>query len=114
MAVSTSHLYVQISTGWKHSAAVGHAGELYCWGWGGSVGTATSLETGQSSGGQLGLGNEFDYWAPTLVSDLQMSESGALQSEAQEPVLAARWKALEVSCGFNHTAAVIEVKDVQQ
>ncbi|KAL0052745.1 hypothetical protein WJX82_006934 [Trebouxia sp. C0006] len=70
----------QVSTGWKHSAAVGHAGELYSWGWGGSVGTATSFETGQSSGGQLGLGNEFDYWKPT---QLKFAESGWQRSSGR-------------------------------
>lgn len=101
---------MQVSTGWKHSAAVGHHGDLYTWGWGGSVGTATSLETGKSSGGQLGLGNEFDYWAPTQVTDLQ-TEGSEDQPVQQELTLSAiRWKALQVSCGFNHTAAVVDVR----
>ena len=98
---------LQVSTGWKHSAAIGHSGELYAWGWGGSVGTATSFETGKSSGGQLGLGNEFDYWAPTQVTDLQTG-SGGDEPVQQEPSLSKmRWRALQVSCGFNHTAAVV-------
>jgi len=88
---------------------VGHAGELYSWGWGGSVGTATSFESGRSSGGQLGLGNEFDYWAPTQVTDLQVSGGGETQPDLQQPEVASSWKALQVSCGFNHTAAIIEV-----
>ncbi|KAL3157516.1 hypothetical protein ABBQ32_011978 [Trebouxia sp. C0010 RCD-2024] len=97
----------QVSTGWKHSAAIGHQGDLYAWGWGGSVGTATSFETGRSSGGQLGLGNEFDYWAPTQVTDLQ---TGGCEDQAdqQAPTLSQiSWRALQVSCGFNHTAAVV-------
>lgn len=98
---------LQVSTGWKHSAAIGHQGDLYAWGWGGSVGTATSFETGRSSGGQLGLGNEFDYWAPTQVTDLQ---TGGCEDQAdqQAPTLSQiSWRALQVSCGFNHTAAVV-------
>lgn len=95
---------VQVSTGWKHTAAVGHTGQLYSFGWGGSVGTATSFETGRSSGGQLGLGNEFDYWAPTQVTDLRLSVDGRAQ-----PDLASSWKAVQVSCGFNHTTAIIEL-----
>jgi len=75
------------------------------------VGTATSFETGQSSGGQLGLGNEFDYWKPTQVTDLLMSGNGTPESEPTAPILASSWKAMHVSCGFNHTAAVIEIKD---
>lgn len=102
---------LQVSTGWKHSAAIGLHGDLYAWGWGGSVGTATSFETGRSSGGQLGLGNEFDYWAPTQVTDLQAdgSESQPGQQEPSESVL--RWKAVQVACGFNHTAAVVDIVD---
>ena len=97
----------QVATGWKHSAAIGHAGQLLCWGWGGSVGTATSFETRRSSGGQLGLGNEFDYWAPTQVTDLQLA-AGALQEGPASNAISSSWKAMQVSCGFNHTAAVVE------
>lgn len=92
---------MQVSAGWKHSAVVGDKGELYAWGWGGSVGSTTSLESGHSSGGQLGLNNEFDYWGPTQVTDLQIG----VDLEGGEPV----WNAVQVSCGFNHTAAIIEV-----
>lgn len=91
----------QVSAGWKHSAAVGDNGQLYAWGWGGSVGTTTNLESGHSSGGQLGLDNEFDYWGPTQITDLQTGT----ELEGVQPV----WNAVQVSCGFNHTAAVIEV-----
>lgn len=100
-----------MSTGWKHSAAIGHHGDLYAWGWGGSVGTATSFETGRSSGGQLGLGNEFDYWAPTQVTDLQ-TDGGHHHDQLgqQEPISSVlKWKAVQVSCGFNHTAAVVDI-----
>ena len=47
-----------------------------------------------TSWGQLGLGNEFDYWAPALVA-------GTGQGEGLANVV-------EVSCGFNHTVAVVE------
>ena len=103
----SSTVAVQVSTGWKHSAAVGHAGELYAWGWGGSVGTATSFETGRSSGGQLGLGNEFDYWAPTNVAELQVD--GGTPPQQQQAIV--DWRTLQVSCGFNHTAAIVGVQD---
>ena len=91
----------QVAAGWKHSAALGQDGQLFTWGWGGSVGSTTNLESGRSSGGQLGLGNEFDYWGVTQVTDLQ---TGA-DMQSSEPV----WKAIQVSCGFNHTAAIVEI-----
>jgi hypothetical protein len=54
-----------VSAGWKHSLAVGAAGRLWAWGWGGSQGSATAAFPGQASaGGQLGLGHEFDVHAP--------------------------------------------------
>ena len=73
----------QVSCGWKHNAGVGQAGELFAWGWGGSQGEDTG-----SSGGQLGLGNEYDYWVPTRVP---LDDGVFVQ---------------QVACGFNHTAAV--------
>ena len=80
---------------------MGDKGQLYAWGWGGSVGSTTSLESGHSSGGQLGLGNEFDYWGATQVINLQTGS----ETEASELV----WTAEQVSCGFNHTAAIVEI-----
>ena len=53
----------QVSAGWKHSAGVNSRGELYCWGGGGTAGTGSD-----SSGGQLGLGSESDYWFAQLTS----------------------------------------------
>lgn len=82
-----------VSAGWKHAAAVGVEGELYTWGWGGSVGSFTL--DGSSGGGQLGLGDENDYWDPTCVRALT------------GPVGFGR-RILEVSCGFNHTVALVE------
>jgi alpha-tubulin suppressor-like RCC1 family protein len=46
-------------------------------------------EDSGSSGGQLGLGHEYDYWVPEQV-DL----GDAVVAE-------------QVSCGWNHTAAVL-------
>ena len=100
---------MQVATGWKHSAAVGLHGELYAWGWGGSVGTATSFETSKSSGGQLGLGTDFDYWAPAQITDLQTGRGNDQASLHAIGASTASWKALRVSCGFNHTAAVLEI-----
>ena len=74
----------QVSCGWKHNAGVSHAGELFAWGWGGSMGEDTG-----SSGGQLGLGNEYDYWIPMKVP---IDDDAVVQ---------------QVACGFNHTAAIL-------
>lgn len=83
------------SCGWKHSAGVTPHGRLFTWGFGGSVGEPSALyEKGDlGSGGQLGLGNDFDFWSPTEVAFDSVPEV----------------KVLQVSCGFNHTAAVLEV-----
>ncbi|CAK9166658.1 unnamed protein product [Ilex paraguariensis] len=81
------HPVCKVSCGWKHTAAISD-GNVYTWGWGGSHGTFS--EDGHSSGGQLGLGNDVDYIEPAIVS------------------FGKNVKALEVSCGFNHTGAILE------
>uniref|UniRef100_A0A7N2MRA5 RCC1-like domain-containing protein n=1 Tax=Quercus lobata TaxID=97700 RepID=A0A7N2MRA5_QUELO len=63
-------------------------GNIFTWGWGGSHGTFS--EDGHSSGGQLGHGSDVDYIKPTMV----MFEGNV--------------KALQISCGFNHTGAILE------
>jgi alpha-tubulin suppressor-like RCC1 family protein len=73
----------QVSCGWKHNGGVSQTGQLFAWGWGGSQGEDTG-----SSGGQLGVGNEYDYWRPMRVP----LEDGVVVQQ--------------VACGFNHTAAV--------
>ncbi|GAB4821915.1 hypothetical protein N2152v2_008961 [Parachlorella kessleri] len=100
----------QVSAGWKHSAAVASGGRLFTWGWGGSQGTALSVQETTSTGGQLGLGDENDYWAPTRVEWLQLgeAEAWAQQEEAGGDMA---WRVLQVSCGLNHTAAVVELVD---
>ena len=72
--------FVAVSAGWKHSAGLTGGGRLWAWGWGGSQG-----EGRFSSGGQLGLGDEVDYWVPQRV--------GMAGVKA-------------VSCGWNHTLVV--------
>ncbi|CAM6105338.1 unnamed protein product [Calypogeia fissa] len=76
----------EVACGWKHTCALTVDGQLYAWGWGGSQGTYST--DARSSGGQLGAGDEFDYNEPTLVSTNSM-------------------RALHVSCGFNHTGAIL-------
>ncbi|CAL0319756.1 unnamed protein product [Lupinus luteus] len=77
----------QVACGWKHTAAISE-GRVFTWGWGGSNGTFS--DSGHSSGGQLGHGSDVDYMNPTRVC-------------FGEDV-----KALQVSCGFNHTGVILE------
>ncbi|XP_070030462.1 ultraviolet-B receptor UVR8 isoform X4 [Nicotiana sylvestris] len=79
--------FSMVSCGWKHTAAIS-GGNVYTWGWGGSHGTF-SVE-GHSSGGQLGQGSDVDYIEPTIVNFHR------------------HMKALQISCGFNHTGAILE------
>ncbi|XP_070030460.1 ultraviolet-B receptor UVR8 isoform X2 [Nicotiana sylvestris] len=81
------HSVSEVSCGWKHTAAIS-GGNVYTWGWGGSHGTF-SVE-GHSSGGQLGQGSDVDYIEPTIVNFHR------------------HMKALQISCGFNHTGAILE------
>ncbi|VVA34909.1 PREDICTED: ultraviolet-B receptor UVR8 [Prunus dulcis] len=78
---------VKVSCGWKHTAAISE-GNIFTWGWGGSHGTFSV--DGHSSGGQLGHGTDVDYIRPTKVT------------------FGKNVKALQVSCGFNHTGTVLE------
>lgn len=77
----------KVSCGWKHTAAISE-GNIFTWGWGGSHGTFS--EDGHSSGGQLGHGSDVDYIKPTMVT------------------FERNVKALQISCGFNHTGAILE------
>ncbi|KAJ0039095.1 hypothetical protein Pint_22681 [Pistacia integerrima] len=83
---SRSPVY-KVSCGWKHTAAISE-GNVFTWGWGGSHGTFS--EDGHSSGGQLGHGNDVDFIKPKMVN------------------FGKNVKALQVSCGFNHSGAVLE------
>jgi hypothetical protein len=60
-------------------------------------------------GGQLGLGNDFDYWNPTAVRQLCVGVElqSNLEGESRE------WTVHQVSCGLNHTAAIVEL-DVER
>lgn len=77
----------EVSCGWKHTAAIS-GGNVFTWGWGGANGTFS--EDGHSSGGQLGHGNDVDYFEPMAVKTSK------------------NVKALHISCGFNHTACIFE------
>lgn len=103
--ISTVDLTVsKFACGWKHSLAADGRGKLWAWGWGGSQGDSA---VGGGDGGQLGVGNAFDYWAPTQVRGLQAHDDGPIidVGPSQEPL----WKARSLSAGMLHSAAVIEV-----
>uniref|UniRef100_A0A0D9XSX3 Uncharacterized protein n=1 Tax=Leersia perrieri TaxID=77586 RepID=A0A0D9XSX3_9ORYZ len=80
----------KVSCGWKHTAVIS-GGDIYTWGWGGADGTF--FEEGHSSGGQLGHGDDVDYFEPMMV---KFSNNA---------------KAIHVSCGFNHTGAIFEYSE---
>ncbi|XP_031401125.1 ultraviolet-B receptor UVR8 isoform X2 [Punica granatum] len=80
----------KVSCGWKHTAVISD-GKIFTWGWGGSHGTFS--EDGHSSGGQLGHGDDVDRINPTMVRFYEAA------------------RALNVSCGFNHTGAIFEFPD---
>ncbi|KAI3973982.1 hypothetical protein MKX01_030558 [Papaver californicum] len=81
----------EIHCGWKHTVAISDW-KIFTWGWGGSNGTFSV--DGQSSGGQLGHGTDIDSFEPKLVTFNNNNENNV--------------KALQVSCGFNHTGAIVE------
>ena len=95
---------VRVAAGWKHSGAIDHAGRLYMWGWGGSQGGSISLvERRGSGGGQLGLGDDNDAWAPRVVEAIRMG-GGGLEIPNEY------WKAVDVSLGINHSAVTVSTR----
>lgn len=73
------------------------------------MGTAHSFESRRSSGGQLGVGDELDWWGPRRVQ--QLSTGGELIPQDSEHDEQRDWTVKQVACGFNHTAAVIEMHE---
>lgn len=104
----------QASAGWKHNLAVGLGGQLLSWGWGGSVGTQSMYDSDSSTGGQLGLDTEFDSWSPTAVPQI-LGPGGALIPQEipsnEEDDAKVQWRAVQVSCGFNHSTAIVEMSE---
>ena len=77
-----------------------------------AAGTAFSAEKGGSGGGQLGLGNDFDYWAPAPVTHLATGPGGGGGVPQYDGGDGHQlWRVVQVSCGMNHTAAVFEVEN---
>ncbi|KAF5840100.1 regulator of chromosome condensation 1/beta-lactamase-inhibitor protein II [Dunaliella salina] len=95
-----------LAAGWKHSAGITPDGRVLTWGWNGAY-NEDSWFMGDSGSGQLGQGDNHDRWDPTLVQRLHTSPKRFydLRMSYIKP-----WKALQISCGRNHTAAVIETE----
>ncbi|WPT14198.1 Ultraviolet-B receptor UVR8 [Picochlorum sp. SENEW3] len=97
---------ISVAAGWKHSAAIDDRGWAHCWGWGGSQGTAMSIDHGGSGGGQLG-GDDCDAWSPRRIVTIEMADGLEVpQSQSQGHLI---WKAVSMSCGLNHTAMIVEL-----
>ena len=101
---------VSVAAGWKHSGAIDHAGRLYMWGWGGSQGGSISLiESRGSGGGQLGLGDDCDAWAPRVVQMIRMGKGkGKGKGKGGLEIPYEYWRAVDLSLGINHSAVVVE------
>ena len=95
---------VQVAAGWKHSLGMANNGRVLAWGWGGAVGTSSGLLPSESEGGQLGTGSDFDAWEPVEVHNL--AHGGDVLSNDEYRM---RWRAVQVACGFQHSAAIVEV-----
>lgn len=95
-----------VAVGWKHSAAVGHDGRLWTWGWSGAAGAGMFQDYG---GGQLGHGDDLDRWAPEPVTRLHTSKHRFYDNRTSY-MRDRPWRALAVAAGRNHTAAVVETQ----
>lgn len=98
----------KVSAGWKHSAAIDYSGRMYSWGWGGAQGTAMANDESGSGGGQLGLGDDCDAWFPRRVDTIDVESALRIPQQQREDGMLL-WKALQVSCGLNHTAMIVEM-----
>lgn len=67
------------------------------------AGTALSFESGTGTGGQLGHGNDFDYWQPQHVEWLQLGETDWAKQHQEDGGQA--WKVQQVS-GMGGAAAL--------
>lgn len=118
-----------ISAGWKHSLACCEvspesafgpnsskpSSSLFSWGWGGSQGSEGPLDPSSAStgGGQLGSGDDLDRPRPYPVSELVFSRRSKRNHDGNDVSESSRslrrWRALQVSAGLNHSAALVEV-----
>ena len=94
-----------MAAGWKHNLGLLGNGRLVAWGWGGAVGTSSSLYPSDSEGGQLGTGQDWDCWDPTAVPVLACGEQAWTNYEDGPQ----SWRATQISAGFQHSAAIVEL-----
>jgi alpha-tubulin suppressor-like RCC1 family protein len=98
------------AAGWRHCAGADGDGRLYTWGWGGAVGGGGLLSPNEDLGaGQLGLGDDRDAHEPGQVQRLLLGGGSFRDLRQSGGAGGGLWRALAVSCGRNHTAAVVEV-----
>ena len=71
------------------------------------TGTALSIETGGSGGGQLGIGDDCDAWEPRRVSHIQTDSGAHLPQMSPDGHIL--WRVESLSLGLNHSAAIIEL-----
>jgi alpha-tubulin suppressor-like RCC1 family protein len=96
-----------IAAGWKHTASIDDDGQAWTWGWGGSQGSAMSLEQGGSGGGQLGCGDDCDIWSPRRIYTIDVYNGMEVpQSQSNGHQI---WRAVSISCGLNHSAMIAEI-----
>lgn len=101
----------QAAAGWRHCGGVDEDGRLYTWGWGGAVGAGGLITPNDDLGaGQLGHGDDRDKFEPLQVMRLLVGRSGFRDLRQSVGPGAGLWRALQVACGRNHTAAVVEVE----
>jgi alpha-tubulin suppressor-like RCC1 family protein len=98
------------AAGWRHCAGADEDGRLYTWGWGGAVGAGGLMSPADDLGaGQLGHGDDRDRDVPTQVFRILVGPRGGFRDLRQTAGPGGGlWRALRVSCGRNHSAAVLE------
>lgn len=100
------------AAGWKHSAGVSQDGRLYTWGWGGAVGGGGFTGDYDLGAGQLGHGDDMDQHEPKQVQRLLYGRGR--YRDLRMSVGDSAWHALAVSCGRNHTAAIVEAPGLRE
>ena len=90
----------EVDAGWRHARCDDADRRLFAWGWGGSAGQ--HWEDAFTTGGQLGVGDgQVDHWEPTRVPGIGGGGGGAPRAK-------------RVSCGFNHTAALVSDDPIER
>ena len=100
------------AAGWRHAGGADADGRLFMWGWGGAVGAGGLISPSADLGaGQLGHGDDRDAFEPRQVMRLLVGGRGGFRDLRQSAGPGGGlWRALRLSCGRNHSAAVVEVE----